>query len=314
MKLWTQWGVLVALATYFYHQTASLDIIDWSDGNKTHALHRQMMKGLELTEYRVSSFGKKDWKLKAQYASSDSPDKSWTVEDALVHLYKDNVQVVEILSNTGFIDIVTKNFFLKGEVRSETGSGYVYQSYGLDYKAVDQTFSSNGDIYIEGPDRKTILKGTSFSGDIKKGFIFIGGPVYCEQNIPAFDKAIIKSKEASIHIESRHVSFRGKVSIHIGKMSISARSAEFLYSKETEGLEALIIRGDVLASQGEKFASANLLEVRLKEGVFLFQGNPRLVFGENTLVGSEILLYNNGKSVQVLQGKVKSDAKILEGE
>ena len=315
MKLWVQWGGLTILVAYFFHQAIPLNVINWDDENEARPhSNKQMMKGLELTEYRVSSFGKKDWKIKAQYASSDDPDQSWVVEDTLMYLYRDNIQVVEIQSNEGVVDIVTKNFSLKGKVKSETESGYIYKSQGLDYRARDQIFSSKGEIYIEGPDQKSLLKGKSFFGDIKKGIVFIGGPVYCEQEIPNFDKAIIRSQEASIYIESRYISFRGDLFIQIGKMTVSAQKAEFQYSQVTGGLESLIIEGRVLATQGKKSASANRLEVRLNEGVFLFQGHPRLVSGENILVGNEILLYNNGKSIQILKGKVKSGSKIFNGE
>lgn len=311
MKFWIQVLLLCAVAYYFYHQSDVLDLVTQdSKGTSAGELPAQVMKGLELTEYKANAHGQKDWKLQAESAASELRDIQWKVNKAFVFLYKENVELVQITSEQGLVDTKSKNLKLTGEVKSTMESGYIFRSQGLQYHASEETFLSEGEIYIEGPEKRTILKGSSFVGDLKQGFVNINGPVYCEQIIPEFDKAIIKSKEAQVNIESRHVLFRGQLFIQLDEMNVSGHEAEFKYSKLTGELESLVIRGKVFASQGDKSASADLLEIRVKDGVFLFQGNPRFVSGENTLVGNEILLYNKGKNVQVLHGRVKTEPNL----
>jgi LPS export ABC transporter protein LptC len=317
MGVWIQLVVILATAYYFYFQS---DLLTQSPTTKTETqskeFYNQVMKDIALTEYKLNSTGQKDWTLKAKSAKSDPKDSEWKIQDSEVLLFKNNERVVKILSTTGILNTQTKNFVLKDQVISETLSGYIFKSVGLTYESSNEVFYSEGEIYIEGPNRSTVLQGSSFEGNIAKGKMEITGPIYCEQFIPDYDKPVIRSENASIDIEKRNVKFIGKVLIVIGDMNITAREAEFKYNKEKGDIEALIVKGQVFAAQKNQSASSELLEVRVKEGVFLFQGNPRFVSGENTLVGHEILLYDKGKSVQILKGRVKteSDVNLLEGD
>lgn len=317
MSLFFQLFLLLAAAFYFYFQSDILTRLPQAPSKvEPKETFGQVMKNFSLTEYKVNSSGQKDWKLNAKSAKSDIKDSVWNIEESEVFLFKDNVQAVKIISSTGTVNTLTKNFLLKDQVVSETLSGYKFKSLGLNYEANKETFFSQGEIYIEGPNRSTILRGSSFFGDMKAGEVQIEGPIYCEQIVPEYDKPIIRSARAVVNIEQRHVRFIGQVIIKIGEMTITAREAEFKYNREKGDLESLIVKGKVFASQTNQSASADLLEVRVKEGVFLFQGNPRFVSGENTLVGNEILLYNKGKSVQILKGRVKteSDINLIEGD
>lgn len=309
--------VIGATAYYFYFQSdagsQSPEDIPVLEQPK---VYDQIMKKVNLSEYKVNALGQKDWTLKADSAKSDSKDSQWLIEDSEVQLFKNNQQVVKILSQTGLLNTATKNFILKDEVISETLSGYIFKSVGLTYESKNEVFYSQGDIYIEGPKRSTVLQGSSFKGNVALGKMEIAGPIYCEQMIPDYDKPVIKSDNATVDIEQRHVKFIGKVLITIGDMTITAHEAEFRYNKQKGDIESLIVKGQVFAAQKTQSASAETLEIRVKEGVFLFQGNPRFVSGENTLVGNEILLYNKGRSVQILKGRVKteSDINLLQGE
>ncbi len=312
MNLFFQLLILVLTAFYFYSQSDILDRVQKNPDSVASEPKRfeQVMKNLSLTEYKLNSFGKKDWKLQALRAQSDPKDNVWNIQESQVFLFKDNLQVIKINAPIGIVETKTKNLILKNEVLSETLSGYKFKSVGLNYKSLEEKFYSEGQIEIEGPNQSTILKGTSFAGDLKVGQIDIAGPIYCEQVIPDYQKPIIKSNSATIDIESRHVIFSGQVLILVGDMKITAEEAEFEYNKEKGDLEVLVVRGQVFASQTNQSASADRLEIRVKDGFFLFQGSPRFVSGENTLVGNEILLYNKGKSVQILNGRVKTESEI----
>jgi lipopolysaccharide export system protein LptA len=312
MNLIIQSLIIFSAALYFYMQSDVQSHLptDKNIKREVKKIVGQVMKDFSLTEYKLNSSGQKDWRLNAKTAQSDPKDIVWSITDSEIFLFKNNLQVVKILSPKGLVNTKTKNFALQDQVVSETLSGYKFNSVGLNYNAQAENFFSEGEIYIEGPNRSTVLKGSSFAGDLKAGRVEIAGPIYCEQIVPEYEKPIIKSDRASIDIEKRHVKFMGQVLILIGEMTITAREAEFKYNKAKGDLDALIVRGQVFAAQKNQSASADLLEVRIKEGVFLFQGNPRFVSGENTLVGNEILLYNKGKSVQILKGRVKTESEI----
>lgn len=310
MSLLLQILVLAAAALYFYIQPDALNKLDDNKAETKVEENGQFMKDLSLTEFKADASGKKDWNIKASQARSSSSDSVWTILEAHTSLFKDNQKVVDITAPEGEVDTTTKNFVLKNDVVSKMESGYLFRSKGLTYEATEERFYSVGEIYIEGPSRSTILKGSSFIGSLKVGSVYIRGPIYCEQSVPNYEKPIIKSNSAKIDIRKRHVQFIGRVLITIGDMNITAESAEFEYNKKKGDLEVLRILGQVFASQANQSASADVLEIRVKEGVFLFQGNPRFVSGGNTLVGNEILLYNKGRSVQILKGRVKTESEI----
>ncbi len=314
MSLLFQLFIIFVTVYYFYSQSDILARIQSSESKTKSAKNieaaGQVIKIFSLTEYKLNSVGQKDWKLIADSAQNDPTLNMWNIEKSEILLFKDNQQMVKIKAPVGYVDTKTKNLILKQEVISETLSGYKFKSVGLDYNSLEEKFNSEGQIEIEGPNKSTILNGSSFSGDLKLGQVDITGPIYCEQAIPDYDKPIIKSNRASIDIENRHVTFTGQVLILVGDMTITAEEAEFEYNKIKGDLEVLVVRGKVFASQPTQSASADLLEIRVKEGFFLFQGNPRFVSGENTLVGNEILLYNRGQSVQILNGRVKTESEI----
>lgn len=312
MNLLIQLLILLLTVFYFYSQSDILSRIQKAEslGNSEKSALAQVITKFSLTEYKFNTLGQKDWKLKAERAQNDANQNLWNIENSEVHLFKNNEQVVKINAPFGKVDTKSKNLVLKQEVVSETLSGYRFKSVGLVYNSKEEKFNSEGQIEIEGPQKSTILKGSSFSGDLKLGYVDIVGPIYCEQAIPDYDKPIIKSNSAIIDIESRHVIFKGQVLILVGDMTITAQEAEFEYNKVKGDLEVLIVRGKVFASQPQQSASADLLEIRVKEGFFLFQGSPRFVSGENTLVGNEILLYNKGENVQILNGRVKTESDI----
>lgn len=314
MSLLFQLLIIFLTVFYFYSQSDILARIQSAETNDKSAKNSeavgQVIKNFSLTEYKLNSVGQKDWKLMAGVAQNDPILNVWNIQQSEVLLFKQNQQMVRINAPVGSVDAKTKNLVLKEEVLSETLSGYKFKSVGLNYNSLEEKFNSEGQIEIEGPNKSTVLNGTSFSGDLKLGQVDITGPIYCEQAIPNYDKPIIKSKNASIDIENRHVTFTGQVLILVGDMTITAEEAEFEYNKIKGDLEVLIVRGRVFASQPKQSASADILEIRVKEGFFLFQGNPRFVSGENTLVGQEILLYNKGQSVQILNGRVKTESEI----
>jgi LPS export ABC transporter protein LptC len=321
MSLSLQLLLLFFVGYFFYYQSTDLNRQNLAEtqtkGQQNANLKSssegrpgQSLKKLSLTEYKANSFGQKDWKLFAESANSDSANIEWSVADAEVQLFNQNLKVVTISSSFGEVNTKTKNIVFKDKVRSETVSGYRFDSLGLVYDSSKEKFYSDSQIEIVGPNNSTFLKGTSYEGDLRAGKMFIKGPIYCEQAIPDYEKPIIKSQDAIIDIEKRHVVFTGQVLILVGDMTITAKEAEFEYNKEKGDLEVLVLRGQVFASQKNQSAAAEILEIRVKNGYFLFQGNPRFVSGENTLVGNEILLFNKGKNVQILNGKVKSESEI----
>lgn len=268
----------------------------------------QVMKDVLLTEFHSDAEGQKEWVLEAKTAFSDSFERNWDVQDARVKFYKNNSEVMRIFATHGEINTTTRNLLLQDNVKGETESGYVFTTSILNYISDQDRFISESPIYFESPGQNTQLRGTGMDGSISGGLVDIAGPVECQQHIEGYERATIKSKTAQVSLQQRHMIFNDDLFIQIDDIAITGRKAEFVYSKTKGELEMLRIQGRVFVTSGnDRSASAERLEIHLKEDLFLFQGNPRFVSGENVLVGNEIVLYDKGKRVQILKGQVKSE-------
>lgn len=269
----------------------------------------QVMKDVLLTEFQSDDEGQKEWVLEAKTALSDSFEQSWDVQDSNVKFYKNNSEIVRIFANKGFINTTTRNLELEQNVKGQTESGYEFKTSRLKYISDQERFFSDSEIYFESPGQNTLLKGQGMDGSIALGLVEIAGPVECEQQIDGYKRALIKSKTAQVSLQERHMRFNQDLFIQMDDIHITGQRAEFVYSKDKGELEMLRISGKVFVTSGaDRSASAERLEIRLKEDLFLFQGNPRFVSGENILLGNEIVLYDKGKRVQILKGQVKSEA------
>ncbi|MCO5114282.1 MAG: LPS export ABC transporter periplasmic protein LptC [Bdellovibrionaceae bacterium] len=268
----------------------------------------QVMKDVLLTEFQSDTEGQKEWVLEAKTALSDSFEQTWDVQDSRVKFYKNNSELVRIAAVHGAINTSTRNLELHQDVKGETESGYIFQTTSLSYVSDQERFFSKSSIYFESPGQNTKLSGSGMDGSISSGLVEISGPIECHQHIEGYQKATIKSQTAQMSLQERHMIFRDNLFIQIDDIAITGQRAEFVYSKTKGELEMLRIQGRVFVTSGDRSASAERLEIQLKEDLFLFQGNPRFVSGENVLVGNEIVLYDKGKRVQILKGQVKSEA------
>lgn len=268
----------------------------------------QVMREVLLTEFQSDAEGQKEWVLEAQTALSDSFEQNWDVQDSRVKFYKNNAEIVRVAATRGLINTATRNLELDQNVKGETDSGYIFKTTQLNYISGEERFLSETPIYFESPGQNTTLNGSGMDGSMSSGLVDIFGPIECRQHIEGYQKATIKSRTAQISLEERHMIFRDDLFIQIDDIAITGQRAEFVYSKAKGDLEMLRIQGRVFVTSGERSASAERLEIHLKEDLFLFQGQPRFVSGENVLVGNEIVLYDKGKRVQILKGQVKSEA------
>lgn len=318
MSLFWQLSVLGLFVYYFFVFTPSNPVGEkpvlpkiQQSGPKTPA---QVLKNILLTEYLEDQEGQKEWVLEAKQALSDSFEQNWDVNESLVKFFKNNTEIVEIFADHGQINSQTRNLMLEENIRGETESGYIFRTDNLRYISDSESFISDSEIYFESPEARTQLRGQAMKGFIPEGKVEITGPVECKQYIEGYQNASIRSQNAEISLSKRHMTFKKNLFIQMDNISITGQSAEFVYSKEKGELESLKISGKVFVSSDDRSASAEHLEIRLKEDLFLFQGSPRFVSGKNVLVGNEIVLYDKGKRVQILKGQVQSEApgKMLE--
>lgn len=312
MSLFWQLGVLALFVYYFFVFTPSNPAGDrgllQKKSSTTTQAPAQVMQNIVLTEYLEDKEGQKEWVLDAKKALSDSFEQNWDVQESQVKFYKNNVEVVRIFAEHGKIDSKTRNLLLESNVRGETESGYVFKTNKLNYASDTESFISDSEIYFESPGLRTQLRGQAMHGMIPEGRIEITGPVECKQHIEGYKNASIRSQNAEISLSKRHMTFKKNLFIQMDDISITGQNAEFVYSKVKGELESLKITGKVFVTSGDRSASAERLEIRLKEDLFLFQGSPRFVSGKNVLVGNEIVLYDKGKRVQILKGQVQSEA------
>lgn len=276
----------------------------------------QAMKGVHLVE--VKNDGEQEWELWADEAIEIRDKEDWNLKKVKIIFFGEENARFVVTGNEGQIMVQKKNVLVSGKVLTESSNGYKYWADEVRYDSPSRLLMSDGPIELLAPPDRDLqrmrLVGVGMATDLNSGKIEVHSYVNAKQVIREDQIANIKSDKAEFSGKSRFAKFLNNTIIDISGMRVTGPEAELIYGQESERVEILKVRGGAKVSDVDKWATSKDLVVYLKEDKFLFSGNPKIVQGEDELVGQEIIFLNGGAEVQVKGVKAKLTKKNMEKE
>ncbi|PWU18043.1 MAG: LPS export ABC transporter periplasmic protein LptC [Bdellovibrio sp.] len=279
--------------------------------SQIHKDREQVMGKIHLAESRE---GNRDWELLAEHAVGSEAEGVWHLEVVRAMFYADQQLEYVVTGNTGEIDTRTKNMRIEGSVVTKTANGYVFKTSRVDYEARGRVLSSPHLVEVWGPheDEGSVLtmRGNSMEAKIDTDDIFLHEKVAAHKVFPNKRNFAIFSQQLKLSGKNFSALFWDQVRIEVDTLRIEGPKAEFEYLSKESQLKSILIQGGVKVSDMDKYATAETVRLEPIENRLTLTGRPRVVQGQDEIVGDQIMFAEGGKKVKV----EKMRARVEESE
>lgn len=260
----------------------------------------QKMQGVHLVE---STRGYRDWELFANAAEGYQSQGSWLLRDVKVRFYGSNNMTFTVTGREGTIDSESKDMIIRGNVKTTSSNGYVFETELVNYKARERRIHSPGAVKVQGPEdqmgKGLLLLGTGMTADVDNSEMNILENVRGSKQLKDGKVFLLSSQRAELSGRSMVAKLLGEVKITYGAMEMRGPEAEFIYSKDNKLMNQLSILKGAQVQFEDKRATSERLDLDLISNKFVFKGKPVLYQGEDQLMGDQIVLLDGGKKVKV---------------
>jgi LPS export ABC transporter protein LptC len=280
----------------------------------------QIMNGV----YSVESKGNgKEWELWAVRALQPKSNQEWTIERVKVKFYASNGVMYTVNGNQGHVvpnDKGVRDIKITGNVVTHASNGYVFKSESIFYDSEKRRLASPSDVEMISPPDKNggemVLTGADMLADLTTNEITVNKNVKTRKKI--FNRngpertAQIRSDRAIFSGRSKSAQFFGHVNVNIDAMTVTGPEAKFGYDEGSESLQSVLVNGGIRVTDQDKMATSQSVNVNFKDDRIVFKGAPKVVHNGDELTGDEIIFYDGGHKVQVVNAKAQIDSKTLE--
>ena len=260
--------------------------------------------------------GQKTWQVQSKEASNDN-EQIWSFSDLDGSFMAKEGNRIIFFGDSGRFNPGVEQLNLRGNVRASSSLGYNFNTELLDIeKEKDDVFFSSTEKVILFDDLGEFrVRAVGFKGDMNTGVVDLLSEVWSKKKEDGKSaEAIIESDKAKIQSSLSTIKFYENLRVSQDKFKIKGDEADFYVNDETNEVESIRVRGNIFATDGIKTALSDKVDLKLKEDAIIFQGSPRIIVGDNEMVGEEILITNNQQNVQVIRGNIKSTSNMLETE
>lgn len=282
------------------------------------------MEGVHLVESRA---GDRDWELFAQTAEEKiekteringekKHTNSWNLKVVRVLFYTKQGQEFEVMGNEGYIDGITRNITIRGNVLTKTANGYHFKTSEVEYVSRGRILRSHSKILIDGPppmknqkEKPLHMQGQQMVATIDTGLIKISGGVVTEKGLSEGKTMQIHSDSSNISTRQRVVGFGGHVEVQLDTMKVESPEVSFVYKDDADMLQSVLISGGAKLSDRDKMATAEQVRFEPQENKFTLTGQPRVLQGGDEIYGDRIVFIDGGKKVKVENIKAISEKK-----
>lgn len=266
-----------------------------------------------MDEMKLSIYtkGVLEWSLVAEQAESFK-DGFWELFQVNGSFQKGDQSEVKFVGDKGSVDLAEKFVTLEGDVNAESLNGYKFETESLNLRGEGEKksiFYSNDRVKIYNKAEKLEVFSKGILGDVETGEVELLSDVSCRNSVKQYKDILIRSESAKFKRSLKSIRFSDNLRISQADFNIKGEEAYFVYDEIKKTLKSVQVEGDILASDGEKTALSDSVEMRTTEDVILFKGNPRVRVGKNEMIGEEILITNKQKNIQVIRGNIKSTKK-----
>ena len=264
--------------------------------------------------YLVESSGeKKQWELWSEVARKKRGVDEWLMDEVKVKFYGESDVYYIAEGRKGFVANGQKTLTIEGDVVITSSNGYVLKTAIIDYMPEQRLINGPQLVHLKGPDEEgdagpLFLEGDRFEANLNTNFIELIDNVKGRKKMSHKRNMKISSRRAIFSGKSNMARFERDVIIDVNSLRITGPRAKFLYADKQ--LHSLFIEGGVRITDIGKWGTAGQAEVFFKEDKYVFRGGPpKVVQGEDELVGDIITIYEGGDRVQVTKAKAKYQTK-----
>ena len=275
--------------------------------------NEQVLSGGYLVE---SKNEKKQWELWSKVARKKRGGEDWDLDKVKVRFYGENRVSYVAEGAHGYVAEDQKKLRIEGDVVIRSSNGYVLKTEVIYYNQKTRLIEGPEPVDLKGPDEEgeagpLYLTGNKFEADMNTNRIKIVGNVKGRKKMSGQRNMKISSHQATFSGQSKLGLFEKNVIIDVNQIRITGPKARFLYANEE--LHSMFVDGGVHISDVGKWGVAGQAEVFFKEDKYVFKGSPKVVQGEDELVGDIITIYDGGERIQVKKAKAKYRTDTAEG-
>lgn len=269
----------------------------------------QIAQDLHLMEVNSE---KVEWELWSSRADKRTGQDIWGLNDVNAKFFGKKENVFTVHGQNGSVSESRNQMQISGEVETISTEGYKFKTESILYDPVAHALYSPGEVEMEGPADKDgqglRLRGSGLRAMINQRKTEIASNVYATKMVSAGKKVVIRSEQAEFSGEERVARFTGKVEINYGEMKIRGPYAEFQINPKSLGMDRLVMNKGAMLKDPDRTATAQKLVADFPTQKLTLDGNPRVVQGEDVLVGDQIIFLDAGDRVQVVNAKAKFDS------
>lgn len=275
----------------------------------------QTMYGAHLDEAKGQ---KKLWELDAKVARKKMKTEDFSLDVVKVKFYGENGVYYNGTGDKGYVGENQKKIKILGNTVITSSNSYVLNTEVIFYKTDDRTIDGPQEVTLVGPPDQQgdggplHMRADRFDANLNTNLINLKENVRGKKRISGGRNMKIRSHEALFSGASNFVLFKKDVVIDVDTMTITGPRAKFIY-KNNE-LYSMFIDGGVKIKDIGRWGVAGEAEVFFQEDKYIFRDSPKVVEGENQLVGDEIIAYDGGDRIVVRKGSTRYNTEENQGE
>lgn len=282
---------------------------DWSESETEAELQQdveQVISGGHLIE---SQGEKKSWELKAKQARKKKGKEDLVLDKVEVKFFGESGVSYDAVGKNGYVSENQKKLKINGDIVITSTNGYVMNTEVIFYETKSRIIEGPEPVKVVGQHDKKgdggplNMESDTFNADLNTNIIKLKKNVRGRKKMSGGRNMKIRSYEALFSGQSNFALFKKDVVIDVDSMTITGPRAKFIY-KDGE-LHTCFIDGGVKIKDVGKWGVAGEAEVFFKEDKYIFRNSPKVVQGDDQLVGDEIIIYDGGERVQVKKAKTR---------
>lgn len=266
----------------------------------------QVMHGAHLTNSKAES---KEWELWAKKGLGFKEKEFIELMEVRVIFFAEDGGQFVVTGSTGKIETATENITISGKVKTRSGNGYIFTTESVSYDASTRILYTSDKVSMISPadsqGRPLYLTGVGLTTDLNQSEMKILSQVEADKVIKDNKKVHVASDKAVFSTESYDGRFIGNVVMDMETMRMTGPEALFSYDPSLGAVTSVQIKGGVRVSDTDKWATSDQVNVEFQQEKLVFSGDPRVVQGDDELLGEEIIFLDGGKKVKVIKARAR---------
>lgn len=260
----------------------------------------QKMEGVHLVETRD---GGKEWEVWADQAFGFKAENRWVLDHVKAEIFGDKGTRYTVTGSRGEINTLTRDLKVSGQVLTQSSNGYVFVTNEIFYSSKNRSLESENVIEMKGPadeeGQRLILTGKGMRLFMNSENMEILADVKGERGTQGGGVIKIQSEKAQLSNLNLSATFQGNVVIERLDSKVYGPIAIFKFADRNNRLEQILVRGGVRMEEPPRSATSQTAQVDVSKNQIILDGEPRVIQGEDVLVGDQIVFHHDRDEIEV---------------